>query len=238
MYVEFSYLRERRRANARSQDLLSERGQFYLVAVEQNKPLEIIKRMQARGFVGEVRPPLFSLANPILTALFHNRLSSNAEQESSTFPSSASPDQRPKLPSSSDLLPFSALQSSSYLFPPSEPPSHRRRTTSPLLRASSCQCEFQSRTDSTYPFSRRRSPIVESSFGVMESREGEGHEGRESRASKRTMCDGQACVHPRSFRSFVEEGAEEEGESTKGDGGKEGSTMGGKRVRRYAAGSS
>lgn len=56
------------------------------------------------------------------------------------------------------------------------------------------------------------------------------------------MCEGQVCVQPRSLASCEgfgeEEEEEEEGGSTKRDGGKEGSTVGGKRVRRYAAGSS
>ncbi|GAA5881785.1 hypothetical protein JCM1840_004831 [Sporobolomyces johnsonii] len=34
--------------------LLSERGMFYLVAVPQNKPLEILAQMKARGLAGEI----------------------------------------------------------------------------------------------------------------------------------------------------------------------------------------
>lgn len=39
------------------QDLLSEKGRFYLVAIAQNKPLEIVERMKGRGFAGEVSLP-------------------------------------------------------------------------------------------------------------------------------------------------------------------------------------
>ena len=35
--------------------LLSSRGRFYLVAVQQNKPLEIIAKMQELGLDGKVR---------------------------------------------------------------------------------------------------------------------------------------------------------------------------------------
>lgn len=47
----------------RVQPLLSERGMFYLVAVPQNKPLEILAQMKARGLAGEVctPPPLHLL---------------------------------------------------------------------------------------------------------------------------------------------------------------------------------
>lgn len=48
----------------RSQDLLSPRGAFYLVAVPENKPLEIIASMQARGLQGEVSPVLSLSALP------------------------------------------------------------------------------------------------------------------------------------------------------------------------------
>lgn len=37
------------------EQLLSEAGVFYLVAIKQNKPEEIVRRMEERGLVGEVR---------------------------------------------------------------------------------------------------------------------------------------------------------------------------------------
>jgi len=40
------------------QTLLSPRGVFYLVAVPENKPLQIIEDMKERGLTGEVRRSL------------------------------------------------------------------------------------------------------------------------------------------------------------------------------------
>lgn len=39
-------------------DLLAPQGRFYLVAVAQNKPLEIVAAMQGLGLEAEVRAPL------------------------------------------------------------------------------------------------------------------------------------------------------------------------------------
>ena len=57
--------------------MLSERGLFYLVAVPENKPLEIIEQMKARGLEGEV-----SNAHRLLTQA-HCRPSSDTDIYSS-----------------------------------------------------------------------------------------------------------------------------------------------------------
>lgn len=50
-----SSMRWAARVDIHLQTLLSEDGAFYLVAVSQNKPYDIIERMRRRGLTGEVR---------------------------------------------------------------------------------------------------------------------------------------------------------------------------------------
>ena len=230
-----------------SQDLLSDRGMFYLVAVPENKPLEIIAQMKARGLDGEVsRSPRCRFAsipdNSSTDTIewYCPRLSSSAAPGASTFTSSASPAQHCH---SSFARAIAARQgccsvhrysnsSTAYIhcchyYQAASFPTHSSTTTSPLRLPSSWKCEFQSRRSTRYPLSRRSRP-TSPPFSVR-------------RTAKQTRWDGHSCHHPRSFAAPFGKALTASGDggrwaATNGDGGKAGSTSLGNRAARYASG--